>query len=291
MKVRFVGVVVVCAAIILTISFPASNTGESQTKKVSPASGLSQIEQDLLNEINQARAHPQLYASYLEKLKPLFNGKEYKVSAEGVITTQEGWSAVEDAIKFLRSATPQGPLSTAQGLSLAALTHCKDQGVTGNTGHKGSDSAFIEQRVKPFGTWQGGIGENISYGNDSARERLLTWLIDDGFPSRGHRTRLMSGNYKVAGLSCGPHPEWGTMCVLELAGGFMNSAAAKPAPSNQTKSSGTLKNRPPSATISASAQTQSSASGNNNSTAAKPSESSGADSTNKSKTTSKPRSF
>jgi hypothetical protein len=86
---------------------------------------------------------------------------------------------------------------------------------------------MIEDRVKPFGTWQGGIGENLSYGNDSARERVLTWLIDDGFATRGHRKRVMSADYRVAGLSCGKHPQFEKMCVLTLAGGFTDAVAAK----------------------------------------------------------------
>lgn len=169
----------------------------------SPNNGLSQDEQDLLNEINQDRAHPQVYASYLEKLKPLFNGKEYK-TATLAVTTEEGWSAVEDAISFLRAARPLGPLSPSHGLCLAAMAHVKDQAANGATGHKGNDSSFIEQRVKRFGTWQGGIGENLTYGNESARDKLLTWGIDDGFAIRGHRRRLMSPDYKVAGVCCGP---------------------------------------------------------------------------------------
>lgn len=239
MKIRLVGLAALCCALGLIFCFSGVDKSQSQTNKGTFSTGLSDAGHDLLNEINQARAHPQVYASYLEKLKPQFNGKVYTAPGKQALSTQEGWAAVEEAIKFLRAARPSGPLTRSEGLTLAALAHCKDQGGTGATGHKGSDSALIEQRVKPFGAWQGGIGENISYGDDSARERVLTWLIDDGFASRGHRMRIMSPNYRVAGASCGPHPEWGTMCVLELAGGFIDSAAAKPATSNQNKSTAT----------------------------------------------------
>jgi uncharacterized protein YkwD len=233
MKVRLVGLLALCCALALIVSFSGVDNGQSQTNKGSASTTMSEAERDLLNEINQARAHPQVYATYLEKLKPLFNGKQYTAAGKEALTTEEGWNAVEDAIKFLRTAKPVAPLSTSQGLSLAALAHCKDQGRTGATGHKGTDSSFIEQRVKPFGTWQGGIGENLAYGNDSARERVLTWLIDDGFPSRGHRMRMMSENYRAVGLSCGPHPEFQTMCVLTLAGGFVELQPVKTATSTQ----------------------------------------------------------
>jgi len=283
MKVRLVGLVALCA-LTLILSIPGSRESHSQTTKAS----LSQGEQDLLNEINQARANPQVYASYLEKLKPLFNGKAYKTETLAV-TTEEGWTAVEDAITFLRAAKPVGPLSMSEGLYLAAIAHVKDQSGSGATGHKtGSSGGLVEDRVKPFGNWQGGIGENLSYGSESARDRLLTWLIDDGFATRGHRKRIMSPDYKVAGLSCGPHPEYGMMCCLTLAGKFVDATAAKSSKGSQTNSKGAPKNSPPRAALSGSTPTQSN-SATKNTDAAKPSNSGGAANANKNNTTTKPR--
>ena len=236
MKVRLFGVTALCCALAMIASFSDTNSSHSQTSKTSTAVGLPQAERDLLTEINQARANPGTYASYLENLKPFFNGKEYKPTGHLALMTQEGWAAVDDAIKFLRATKPLGPLSPSTGLSLSAQSHVKDQGAVGTTGHKGSNNSLIEQRVKAFGTWQGAIGENLTYGNESARERVLTWLIDDGFASRGHRKRLLSSDYKVAGLSCGPHPEFGTMCCLTLAGGFTDLQPAKSTTSAKTNS-------------------------------------------------------
>jgi uncharacterized protein YkwD len=216
MKVRFALIALVATFATVT----AFQSTHSQTNKSSGSgSALTDSERDLLNEINQARANPQLYATYLEKLKPQFSGKQYTPAGKDPLTTEEGWNAVDEAIRFLKALKPLPPLMASNGLSLAALTHVKDQGNTGNTGHRGA-SGMIEERVKPYGRWSGAIGENICYGNDSARERLMTWLIDDGVPSRGHRRRLLATEYQVAGISCGSHPQYSAMCVLTLAGGF-----------------------------------------------------------------------
>jgi len=223
MKFRLFGLSILCLLLVVAAN---SSISHSQNKTEPPAGTLSQEEKDLLNEINEARAHPDVYASYLEQLKPQFAGKIYK----GSLQTEEGWAAVADAIAFLRTLKPLPPYNIATGLCSAAMTHVKEQSGSGGTGHKSAGSgAMIEDRVKSFGSWQGNIGENLSYGNDPARERLLTWLIDDGFASRGHRKRVMSSDYKVAGICCGPHPEYGKMCVLTLAGGFTDTIAAKPA--------------------------------------------------------------
>src|ERR1700686_2949060 len=98
MKVRMVGLAALCCALTLIISFSNSHQSRSQTTKTSLSNGLSQAEQDLLTEINLARAKPTLYASYLEGLKPLFNGKQYTPAGQAALMTEEGWSAAEDAI-------------------------------------------------------------------------------------------------------------------------------------------------------------------------------------------------
>ena len=244
MNGKLVWLVIPCCAIALILLSRSNKVrAQSTISKAANENSLSTAEQDVLNEINQLRAHPEVYVPYLEGLKPLFKGKEYRQGGGAALSTSEGWAAVEDAIRFLRSTKPQGPLGVSPGLCLAASSHVKDQGATGATGHKGANSAFIEERVKPFGIWQGGIGENLSYGRESARERVLTWLIDDGFASRGHRIRMLSGDYKVAGLSCGPHPEFGTMCAMTLAGGFSDFNLAKASAVGPTRPSSATNNK------------------------------------------------
>jgi uncharacterized protein YkwD len=242
MNLRFVLIATLSFFVGIAAMAAGSQCLFAQTVKGPSAGALSANEQELLTEINQARAQPRVYATYLENLRPLFSGNVYKPTAGQSFTTEEGWSAVADAINFLRAAKPLGPLTTSFGLSQAAATHVKEQSSTGSTGHMGANNSLVEQRVKAFGTWRGGIGENLSYGDESARERVLTWLIDDGVVSRGHRKRLLSNDYKVAGLSCGSHPEYGTMCVLTLAGGFTDfstkntSDAASAGSNKKTKS-------------------------------------------------------
>jgi uncharacterized protein YkwD len=242
MKVRIVGLLGLSCVLTATILISGSTTTQSQTSSGARTGSLSQPENDLLSEVNNARANPNTYATYLEHLKPLFSGREYRPGGGPALMTEEGWAAVEEAIRFLRATKPLPPLNGSTGLQLAAVSHVKDQSGSGATGHKGTDKSLIEERVKPYGSWQGAIGENLSYGNEAARERVLTWLIDDGFASRGHRKRLLSSDYRVVGVACGPHPEFRTMCCLTLAGGFLDLQPAKTAKTNTstaTKSSTT----------------------------------------------------
>ena len=186
---------------------------------------LSPLEKDIIREINLARTRPQEYAAYLEQLRPHFKGNVYQPPGRAGLVTQEGIAALEDAIRALRQARPLAPLNVSKGMYLGANVHVKDQGPRGLTSHKGTDGSFCEQRLGRFGSFQGGVGENLSFGSETARERVLTLLIDDGFATRGHRARLLSPDFRVAGVSCGDHTQLGTMCVIILAGGFSDGGA------------------------------------------------------------------
>jgi uncharacterized protein YkwD len=202
------------------------------------ASAAATLEPEIVTELNLARTRPAEYATYLEQLRPLFSGKEYTPPGRTTLLTQEGVPALEEAISFLRAAKPVRTLSLSQGMCSGARELVKDQSVTGSTGHKGLDGSFCEQRTQRFGSWKDPIGENLTYGNDTARERVMLLLIDDGFPSRGHRRRIFDPSFNVVGVACGEH-KLGAMCVITLAGGFTDGTkAAQPTRKTTTISAG-----------------------------------------------------
>jgi uncharacterized protein YkwD len=95
--------------------------------------------------------------------------------------------------------------------------HAQDQGQRNRSGHAGSDGSSSWQRLERYGRWSGVIGENISYGAESARAAVVNLVIDDGVPGRGHRLDLFEPRYRLAGAAFGPHPYFGSICVIELA--------------------------------------------------------------------------
>jgi uncharacterized protein YkwD len=199
------------------------------------AASYATLEQELVAEINLARTRPAEYAAYLEGLRPMFAGREYRRPGKAALMTEEGTVPLEEAIKFMRAARPLSPLSVATGMCSGARELVKEQGASGATGHKGADGSFCEQRSERFGAWREPIGENLTYGDDTARERVLTLLIDDGVANRGHRQRILNPGYKVVGVACGGH-KLGSMCVITFAGGFTDKPSARaqstPAPNS-----------------------------------------------------------
>lgn len=209
-----------CVCALLLFAAPAAWA----QKPPAEASPQTALEQEVINEINLARTRPAEYAAYLEALRPYFKGREYRQPGRAALLTEEGTAPLEEAISFLRASKPLPALGVSRGLCSGARLLVEDQAASGATGHKGADGAFCEQRAQRFGSWQGDLGENLTYGPDSARERVLTLLIDDGFANRGHRLRIFRPDYKVIGVACGRH-QMGSVCVINFAGGFTEGAA------------------------------------------------------------------
>lgn len=188
---------------------------------------LSELEKQVVRELNTVRRNPKGYAKHLAAMKKYFNGKIMNIPGEDAsIMTNEGVSAVNECYDFLMNAEPIDTLRPSQGLSQAAEDHVDDQGPSGDTGHDGSDGSSPFDRIERYGQWLSTAGENIDYGNDEARRIVLSLLIDDGVASRGHRDNIFNSAFKVVGVACGPHKKYRNMCVMNFAGGFKKKSGA-----------------------------------------------------------------
>lgn len=210
------------------LSKPKS-TSPTVEKAVASISLLSKPEQELLAEVNLARSNPLQYSRYVADFKRQYTGNQVRFSDGSVLVTNEGVAAVDEAIEFLRLAKAEAPLDMRAGLVMAARDHLEDLMKTGRTGHKGSDGSNAEDRFSRFGTWSGVVGENIVYHSHSARENVISLLIDDGVKNRGHRKNIFKSSYGVIGIALGPTSKSGTLCILTFAGGYID----KPLPNTK----------------------------------------------------------
>jgi uncharacterized protein YkwD len=179
----------------------------------------------IVQEMNLARQNPALYASFLEELRANYNGRVLVLPGRGKIYTKEGVRAVDEAIRFLRSARPLPPLSFSPGISKGAADHCADQS-NGRLGHNGSDGSNAGQRMSRYGVWSATWGENLSYGRMSARQIVLALIIDDGLRGRKHRKNIFNSRFNYAGAALGRHARFGTVCSIDFAGTYVEHDAA-----------------------------------------------------------------
>jgi len=190
---------------------------------------ISSHEKEILAEINLARTNPAQYLRYLEEFKPHYHGKEIKFADGSPLVTNEGVSALEEAIGFVRSLKPLPPLELRKGLILGAQDHVNDLTRTGHSGHRGSDGSMTEDRLSRYGIWSDSVGEDIVYQSRKAREDVIALLIDDGVKSRGHRKNIFKSDFHVIGLALSQPSKSPAMCVITFAGGFADKGSNGPA--------------------------------------------------------------
>lgn len=188
-----------------------------------PATALDEgLSRQVLAEINLARSQPRSYAGFLREFRKLFRGKTYAMPGNSTtrVQTSEGLVAVDEAIRYLARQKPVPLLSWSDGLAAAAAELAEEQGRSGGTGHTGRQSHGVQERIERHGKWEREIAENIGYGPKEARSMVMQLIIDDGVRDRGHRKNTFTPAFRTAGVSCGAHPGFGSMCVIDFAGGF-----------------------------------------------------------------------
>jgi uncharacterized protein YkwD len=207
--------------------FLVSPSSFSQEKGAEDPSGLPDLKNEIVREINQLRKDPKEYIVYLEELKKYYSGKDLKRPGKVIITTKEGVSALEQAIDYLKKVKPVQALKLSEGMSLAAQDHIMNIINTGITGHKGADGSMPGDRLNRRGKWENAVGENICYGFDTAREIVLWLLIDDGVDDRGHRLNFFRPEYNFIGVHACSHPVYFTICVITFAGQYSEQAGGR----------------------------------------------------------------
>ena len=179
------------------------------------------FERAVVQEMSDARVRPKAYAKHLRELRDCFEGTLWNRPDRVPLRTDEGVAALDEAIAFLESARPLGPLRFNEGLARAARAHARDLGPRGRLEHTGSDGSRLSDRLNRLGTWQGTIAENISAGEDDARQVVIQLLIDDGVPSRGHRQGIFNADLHQAGAGSAPHRDYRVVTVIDYADGFV----------------------------------------------------------------------
>lgn len=175
----------------------------------------SSLDAAVLQEMNFARSHPSEYARELSR-----QGEAEDPEATGF--AYEDPDAFDEAIDFLRRQPPLPPLRPDERLAAAALAHTAGQGPRGDVGHGGPGGGdSLGERLHRHGVWAGLAAENISYGYRSPRDIVRQLIVDSGVPNRGHRQNIFGRAYQVAGVACGRHRVYGSMCTVDFAGALV----------------------------------------------------------------------
>lgn len=180
------------------------------------------LEQAVFSESNRLRSAPADYTEVLLERRQQFRGKVYYRAGDPVgILTDEGITALDEALGVVQGQAPLPPLQWSEALAALARAHVADTGPRGLVGHDSSRGQGFSQRLKLLEGHAslGPSAENISYGMASGRDVVLQLLVDDGVPSRGHRDNLLRQGMRYSGVGCGYHRRYTAMCVVIYARG------------------------------------------------------------------------
>lgn len=176
------------------------------------------LKQSILNELNKLREDPTSYIPILEDYIKLFKNNILYRHSGGPIQTQEGPSAFKEAIKFLHRQNPVPKLIIEKQLSQAAEDHVKDLGSKGFVSHESSDGKTTSDRIEEYCEWEGACGENIDVASQTAQDVIVSFIVDDGIPERGHRLNLFKEDFKYIGIAVGSHKDYDTVTVCKFIG-------------------------------------------------------------------------
>ena len=206
------------AVLMLVITSLSGLTAHATTETERQiAERYSLLEKAVLNESNTIRQTPADYIPLLEeRRRHIKNGVYYKPGSGYGIQTVEGISAVIEAEKALQEQPALNSLIWDDALAQIARMHMEDTGPKGLVGHKGSDNKGLSERLANLNSRKTyrAFAESISYGHDNGTDVVLQLHIDDGVKNRGHRKSLFSDAYSHAGVSCGTHKTYSSMCVI-----------------------------------------------------------------------------
>lgn len=186
---------------------------------------VSQLNREIVDEINSMRTQPQEYAKKLSRLKEMyvFVGNKYwyldllgedgRYVGETDAARRAHEESLDEAIEALNKAEPMEKLIVNEKLNLTANMKVTDLGGHEHTDSKGRSP---QDRATVAG-YDGHVEENLT-GGLTAFGIVTSYLIDHNVPSRGHRKSLMRSFAREIGVANyytpGVHSSFGNAVVL-----------------------------------------------------------------------------
>ena len=175
----------------------------------------------LVEEINLARTNPAAYASKVQEYIPHFQDKILKMPDQRVaIKTQEGATAYEECVNFLRSAEPTEAHVPSRG-----LTRIANDFLSGVQSVDPSQIGTIDMNaiIDKYGSFQGNFSRAMEFGGSTPEQVVINLLVSDGDKSRSQRDALLNPILKRVGVAQGKHDIYRTVTIIVSCTVFQNN--------------------------------------------------------------------
>lgn len=177
----------------------------------------SEVVQGVVKEINDLRRNPQSFLDKLTAYLAGYRGLMRHRSEDAPVLTREGRTPVLEAIDTLRALPPLRTCQWNEALGSSAQAHCLSL-----SSQSVPDIQLTNPRVpiELYGKWTGDFVEMLDFGGLSPTEIVCSLLVDDGLPSRDHRTSLLAADFRHIGVGCAPHCHHTTVTTILMASKF-----------------------------------------------------------------------
>jgi hypothetical protein len=183
---------------------------------VGAAAQSSRFEEHVLKELNRLRIDPPAFSDEIADTRSRFDGRilRGRDGDEIDIMTNEGVAAVTEAVRVLRRSSAVAPTEPSDFLARVARTLVQEQSGAGAVGHISRGRGPGERSLALGGGRY--LSEVITYGHSDPASVIEQFVVDDGVPDRGHRKKILAGEFRYAGAACGSHRVHRVMCVIIL---------------------------------------------------------------------------
>lgn len=125
-------------------------------------------------------------------------------------------TAVKNLTAKLRTCRRIAPLMPAYSLHKTALSHARDMGFKGDSGHTGSDGLSFQQRISRYFPNHAGFAENFHLGSGDPTEIVLAFLSAGG-DKQVYSDNILSPGLHYIGVSIQPHRNSCSDAVIDFA--------------------------------------------------------------------------
>jgi len=178
------------------------------------------FQEELVNEINELRTNPKAYAKKVEKYIGYFKGKSLHIpGTKAGLRTEEGPEAYKEAVDFLSKADPVDALEPSKGMGRISKDFFDE---VQKVDPQDLGNINWEEIIDRYGSINGTINREVSMGDETPEQIVVSLVVSDGDPSRGHRECLLSTDLKKIGAANGTHKIYRFCTVIFFCTQFKN---------------------------------------------------------------------
>ena len=179
------------------------------------------FQEKLVQEINDLRTNPKAYAKKVEKYIGYFKGKSLHIpGAKAGLRTEEGPEAYKEAVDFLSKAEPVGKLTPSRGLGRICQDFFDE---VQKVDPQELNNINMEEIISKYGSYNGSLNREVSMGDETPEQIVVSLVVSDGDASRGHRECLLSPDLNKVGAANGTHKVFRFCTVIFFCTQFKNS--------------------------------------------------------------------